>query len=146
MEDIQPELFHRIHIWNKPAGTQFAGASHNNVWYSIEPILVFTKDKQLTISYGKDEPFNYDILEYRTIAKKKWNHVSSKPVELMATLIQHYSTEGELVFDGFGGSGSTAEAAIKTKRRYITVEKDPDHYKTIINRINDINAQHDLFR
>lgn len=146
MRSVNPELLHRIHIWDKPAGTQYAGASHNNIWYSIEVILVFSKDKEITTSYGKEESFNYDALKYSTIAKKKYNHVSSKPTELISTLIQHYSKEGETVFDGFGGSGTTAEAAIKTKRNYILVERDTDHYQTIIKRINDLNSQFDLFR
>lgn len=33
--------FFRLLIWNKPAGSQYNGASHNNLWYSIEPICLF---------------------------------------------------------------------------------------------------------
>src|SRR6056297_2589302 len=43
-------LFHRLLIWNKPAGSQFAGAQNNNIWYSMEPILVFSKNLELTKS------------------------------------------------------------------------------------------------
>jgi len=138
-------LFHRLHTWEKPAGTQFAGASHNNIWYSIEPILVFSKDIKETISYGKEERYAYDSFRYGTIAKKVWNHPTVKPVDLMAELILHYSKEGETVLDPFGGSGSTAEACIKSGRNFIIIERDEAHFNTILKRISDINNQINLF-
>jgi len=48
--------FHRLLIWNKPAGTQYAGSSLNNLWYSFEPILVFGK-KETIIRKGKNSPY-----------------------------------------------------------------------------------------
>ena len=35
--------FFRLLIWNKPDGSQYAGASNNNIWYSSEPILLLVK-------------------------------------------------------------------------------------------------------
>lgn len=125
------ELFHRLHTWDKPEGTQFAGASNNNIWYSIEPILVFTKDIDKTKSYGKDMPFGYDTFQYRTTAYKTHGHPTSKPVALMRKLIGHYSAPDELVFDGFGGSFSTAIACIDMGRRIISCEQSPDITKPI---------------
>uniref|UniRef100_A0A6H1ZLK2 Putative methyltransferase n=1 Tax=viral metagenome TaxID=1070528 RepID=A0A6H1ZLK2_9ZZZZ len=159
-KDLPAGIFHRQLDWKKPKGTQFAGASHNNIWYAKEPILIFSKDMKKTTSYGKDMKFNYDYLEYDTIGKKVWGHKTSKPVPLMAKLIQHYSNEGELVLDPFGGGGPTAEACIKTNRRFIIIEKspddklpytnvdgdNPDHYGTILSRVDDIINQGDAFR
>jgi len=156
---IKPELFHRQLDWKKPKGTQFAGASHNNIWYAKEPILIFSKDIKKTTSYGKDMKYNYDYLEYDTVPKVKFEHKTTKPVPLMAKLIQHYSSPGELVLDPFGGSGSTAEACIKTQRRYIYIEKspvpdkpvtdvdgdNPNHYFNALKRLETINNQEDLF-
>jgi site-specific DNA-methyltransferase (adenine-specific) len=168
---IPPELFHREHAipydesfnrsldWRKPKGTQFAGASHNNIWYSKEPILIFSKDIQRTISYGGDMPFNYDYLEYDTVPKKKYGHKTSKPVLLIAKLIGHYSAPGEIILDPFAGSGTLAEACIKTERKYMCIEMspepdrpttdvdgdNPDHFNTILNRIKNINDSGDFF-
>ena len=140
------ELFHRLHTWDKPEGTQFAGASNNNIWYSIEPILVFSKDLKLSKSYGKDMPYAYDTFQYRTIPYKMFGHPTSKPVALMRKLIGHYSAPGDLVFDGFGGSFSTAIACIDMGRRCLSVERspldgqpvgenNPDYYGNGIKRI-----------
>ena len=120
------EYFKRMHVWDKPEGTQFAGASNNNIWFSIEPILVFSKNWDITKTYGKDMPFAYDTFQYRTIAYKHNGHPTSKPVSLMRKLVGHYSNPGELVFDGFGGSFSTAMACIDMGRRVISCEQSPN--------------------
>lgn len=125
------ELFWRLHTWDKPEGTQFAGASNNNIWYSIEPILVFTKDLAKTKSYGKDMPYGYDTFQYRTVPYKHYGHPTSKPVSLMRKLAGHYSAEGETIFDGFGGSFSTAIACIDMGRKVISCEQSPDITKPI---------------
>lgn len=140
------ELFHRLHTWDKPQGTQFAGASNNNIWYSIEPILVFSKDLTLTKSHGKNMPYAYDTFPYRTIPYKMFGHPTSKPVALIRKLIGHYSAPGDLVFDGFGGSFSTTIACIDMGRRCLSVERsplldkpvdenNPDYYNNGIKRI-----------
>jgi DNA modification methylase len=144
---IKPELFLREHHWKKPKGSQFAGASNNRIWYSSEPILVFTKDREATThNFDEDSEWNYDDLEYDTIAKKIWNHPTIKPVGLINQLATHYSKPGQTILDAFGGSGTLAEVAIKTGRKYIIIEQDGIHFQTILTRIKNINAQTDLFR
>ncbi len=51
-------------------------------------------------------------------------HPAQKPEKLLAKLILASSDEGDLVFDPFGGSGSTAVTAKKLNRRFITIEKE----------------------
>ena len=55
-EQIDNEMLKRVHIWEKPMGSQYAGAYNNNIWFSIEPILVFSKDWDVTKKYGKSMP------------------------------------------------------------------------------------------
>lgn len=133
----QHDLFHRLHTWEKPQGTQFAGASNNNIWYSIEPILVFSKNRDKTKSYGKDMPYGYDNFSYRTIPQNVTGHPTSKPVSLIRKLIGYYSNPNELIFDGFGGSFSTTIAAIDMGRRSIVVEQLPFIDKPITDRNGD---------
>ena len=45
---------------------------------------------------------------------------------------------GELVFDGFMGTGSTALAAIATERRYLGAEINPGYYETAVRRIREV--------
>jgi DNA modification methylase len=57
-----------------------------------------------------------------------------KPVALIADAIRDCSRRGEIVLDGFGGSGSTLIAAEKTGRSARLIEYDPGYCDTIIRR------------
>jgi DNA modification methylase len=52
-------------------------------------------------------------------------HPTQKPVTLMQTLIDVFSSPGDLVLDPFCGSGSTLVAARDLGRRSIGIEIDP---------------------
>jgi site-specific DNA-methyltransferase (adenine-specific) len=54
-------------------------------------------------------------------------HPTQKPEKLMAKLILASSAPGDLVFDPFGGSGTTAVTAAKLDRRFTVVEKNPQY-------------------
>jgi DNA modification methylase len=144
--NTKPINFFRQHFWNKPKGSQFAGASNNRIWYSVEPILIFTKDVDKTKrNFDEDSSWNYDALEYNTVPSKTWKHPTIKPLGLITQLVLHYTKSSDTILDPFGGSGTLAEVAIKTGRRYIIIEKDEKHFNTILNRIKNINAQTNLF-
>jgi len=51
-------------------------------------------------------------------------HSAEKPVELLETFIRQSTTPGELVFDPFTGSGSTAVAAANLRRSFVGCELD----------------------
>lgn len=51
------------------------------------------------------------------------HHLTGKPTPLMERLVS-IVPEGSLILDPFGGSGTTAVAAIKTNRNFITIEKE----------------------
>ena len=65
-------------------------------------------------------------------------HATVKPVEMLCDLLLDASNHGDVVFDGFGGSGSTLIAAHKMGRRARLVELDPKYCDTAIRRF--INA------
>ena len=52
------------------------------------------------------------------------DHPTQKPEKLMAKLILASSSEGEVVFDPFAGSGTTAVTARKLGRRFVAVEQN----------------------
>ena len=56
-------------------------------------------------------------------------------MECLSWLIQISSLPGDLVFDGFMGTGSTALAAMATGRDYLGAEIDRGHYETARRRI-----------
>ena len=63
-------------------------------------------------------------------------HPTQKPVALMEYLIKTYTNEGETVFDGFMGSGTTGVAAKNLSRKFIGIEKDETYFKLAEDRIN----------
>lgn len=67
-------------------------------------------------------------------------HPTVKNEEFLSWLIQISSQPGELVFDGFMGSGSTAVAAISSGRDYIGAEINRDYYETAKLRIEEMEA------
>ena len=61
-------------------------------------------------------------------------HPTMKPVGLLRRLILNSSNIDDVVFDGFGGSGSTLIACEQTKRQCLMTELDPDYCQIIIDR------------
>lgn len=57
-----------------------------------------------------------------------------KPVELVERAINNSSKVGDIVLDGFGGSGSTLIAAEKTRRKARLMELDPKFCDVIVRR------------
>ena len=72
-------------------------------------------------------------------------HPTQKPVGLFEYLIRTYTNENDLVFDGFGGSGTTAIAAHRAKRNFIVIEKDKEYYEKSKQRLKTEQAQQILF-
>lgn len=81
-----------------------------------------------------------DVLNY-DIPKGK-EHSAQKPVELLKYLIKNSTVEKEVVLDMFAGSGSTGIAAKETKRNFVLIELEKEHYDLIINNIKD--KQYDI--
>jgi site-specific DNA-methyltransferase (adenine-specific) len=64
------------------------------------------------------------------------NHPTQKPLTLIEYLIRTYSNEGDLIFDGFSGSGTTAVACNNLNRQFICCEIDKEYYNRSIERLN----------
>jgi DNA modification methylase len=62
-------------------------------------------------------------------------HPTMKPVLLISPLIQNSSKSGELVADGFLGSGTTMVAAHQLDRRCYGMELDPKYCQVILDRM-----------
>ena len=73
-------------------------------------------------------------------------HPCQKPVPLMAWCMDKAKVpEGATVVDPYMGSGSTIIAAIRTGRKAIGFEIDPEHFEATTARIKNELAQGDLF-
>jgi site-specific DNA-methyltransferase (adenine-specific) len=57
------------------------------------------------------------------------DHEAKFPIELPTRVIRLLTEPGEIVLDCFLGSGTSAVAAIKQKRRYIGIEREPKYVR-----------------
>jgi len=62
-------------------------------------------------------------------------HPTMKPIKLIAPLIKNSSREGEIVVDGFLGSGSTMVASHQIKRKCYGMEMDTKYCQVIVDRM-----------
>ena len=62
-------------------------------------------------------------------------HPTQKPVKILKKIIQIASNENSIVLDCFNGVGSTGDAALSLKRKYIGIEIDPNYYAASIERL-----------
>ena len=67
-------------------------------------------------------------------------HPTQKPEKLLAKLILASSDEGDLVFDPFLGSGTTAVTAKKLGRRYLGIEREQKYCAIAAYRLEKADA------
>ncbi|MCQ2300988.1 MAG: site-specific DNA-methyltransferase [Bacteroidales bacterium] len=65
-------------------------------------------------------------------------HPTQKPVELIEWLVRSYTNEGDTVLDATMGSGTTGVACVRTKRRFIGIEKDEAYFDIAKTRIEQV--------
>lgn len=68
-------------------------------------------------------------------------HPTTKPVELIERAVLNSSNAGTIVFEPFGGSGSTLIACEKTGRKARLMELDPKYCDVIVKRWEDFTGK-----
>lgn len=71
-------------------------------------------------------------------------HETQKPVALFEWLVKTYSDEYDLIVDITAGSGTTGEACINLNRDFILIEKEPNYYEVIKERVEKIFKNYGL--
>lgn len=100
-----------------------------------------TQSDYIHVDDGSRMPI--DIIEFdipvskNSTHNKKYDHPTQKPVALCEYLIKTYTNEGDIVLDNCMGSGTTAIAAIRTKRQYIGFEIEQKYFDIINERIRE---------
>ena len=142
-------------IWDKgaSAGSSCAWGSWRSAKNPVlrdvhEYILVFSKDSYGRKGRGEDSIGRDEFLEYTksiwrfpAASARKANHPAPFPVELPLRLISLYSFVGDVVLDPFMGSGSTAEAAVQSGRRYVGYEINKEYVEHARARLSGVQAR-----
>jgi site-specific DNA-methyltransferase (adenine-specific) len=76
-----------------------------------------------------------DVIDYSKISSVRLSHPTEKPVGLLQIFIKNSSDTGDIVLDGFIGTGATAIACINTGRQYIGFELEENYCKIAEDRI-----------
>ena len=135
-------------IWDKAASSggscawgSWQSASNPSLRDVHEYILVYSKGS-LSRKKGIDTIRKDDFLEWtksiwkmNTESAKKVGHPAPFPEELPRRLINLFCFENDVVLDPFMGSGTTAVAAIKNKRRYVGYDVSEEYVKIAKERI-----------
>jgi len=143
-------------IWAKGAGAgvsmawgSWQSASNPVLRDTHEYILVFSKgafdrkkeDRENTITKEQFMEWTKSVWTMNPESAKKVKHPAPFPVELPYRLTQLYTFKGDVVLDPFIGSGSTAIAALKSERKYIGYDIDPEYIKIAEERIAPYKLQ-----
>ena len=71
-------------------------------------------------------------------------HPTTKPVQLIARMIKNSGLANELIYDPFGGSGSTLIAAHQLDRVGYGVEIDPAYVAVTLERLSVLGLKPEL--
>ena len=115
---------------------------------AYENIVILSKDRDNYTFYDTTkscsnviEGINQKIPIYDYKNEINSDHPTQKPVELMVKLIRIHSKEGDIVFDPFMGSGTTAIACCDTNRNYIGFEISTEYCEIANKRMVEHKAQ-----
>jgi len=86
-----------------------------------------------------DKKFPKTIIYKKKNGASTYLHPTQKPVDLFEYLIKTYSNEGDLILDNCAGSGTTAVACERSKRRWICIEKEKEYYELATERVKQQN-------
>jgi len=93
----------------------------------------------------KDFSPRENIWEYSTSFNDATDHPAPFPEQLAADHIHTWSNEGDLIYDPFGGSGTTAKMAHLQKRNWILSEISEEYCQIAEKRIAPFLLQQSLF-
>ena len=111
----------------------------------------FRNQHELALHFTLGAPEYHDkgtpnVLKTKRVSKAERVHQTEKPADLLRRIVRVVSPEGGVVVDPFAGSGSTGVAALAEGRRFIGVERDPDHAETARQRLAAERAAPSLFQ
>lgn len=68
-------------------------------------------------------------------------HPTEKPLSLMAEIIADFTNPGDTILDPFMGSGTTGIAAVRARRNFIGIERDPAYFEIARQRLSAVSGE-----
>lgn len=111
-------------VWKKTNPTPMT----NNTWLPDLEYEFHFREKGVPLNNGYEIKNKGYVSPLNKKDKDLYDHPTIKPLEFVKNHLLHITQENDIVLDPFLGSGTTVEACIETKRRYIGIEKDETYY------------------
>lgn len=149
-----------FYIWHADSeGFNFRGACRDVGW-PIRECLIWAKN--MFVMGRQDYQWRHEpcLYGWKEGAAHKWYsdrsqstvlefdkptrngvHPTMKPVELFRYLIENSSKKGDVIFDSFGGSGTTLIASEETGRVARLMELDPRYVDVIVKRWQEMTGK-----
>jgi site-specific DNA-methyltransferase (adenine-specific)/modification methylase len=134
-----------IIIWDKRHGQPAMGEQVLN--RRTELILVFEKDYPISRQF-RSGTFKRGTLEDiwvidRERKKGVNNHGATFPEKLISTILDNFSKEGDVIYDPFLGTGTTAVVSKKMGRQYIGSELSEHYYQISLDKLKEVDSLFD---
>ena len=134
-------------------------AEKNKLFYDIIPICKkapppFTNNNWLSNEYavhivdrklGYTKEYNLKIPYFIVGGQKETGHPNEKDLAMVKRILANITQEGDFIFDGFMGSGTTAVACQQLKRHFFGCELNKDYFEKSLKRLDDEKKQGELF-
>lgn len=138
----KPKTFNSIKDRKNIYGGQI-GSWGKNTSRQVDGSMIERKKKVIE-EYGQ----RYNVWTYKTSKNGQedeiaYQHPAIFPIQLVKDHIISWTNNGDVVFDPFMGSGTTAKASLQTGRKYLGSEISQEYYE-ICNKRLDINETTDL--
>ncbi len=104
-----------------------------------EPVLFFGEK---WVRRRPNDVFDYPISNQQGVA----NHPCPKPLKMWTDLIEHYSEPGAVIYESFGGSGTTMVACQNLGRKCRMVEISPSYVAVVLQRMADAFPHLDIYK
>ena len=130
-----------IIVWDKRYAQPAIGAQVLN--RRTELILVFEKDYPISRQF-RTATFNRGTLDDiwvidRQKKKSTEMHGATFPEKLITTILDNFSIVGDVVYDPFMGTGTTAVVAKKMNRKYIGSEISESYYNLCNKSLTEVS-------
>ena len=128
-----------LEYWIIPVCKKAPAPFTNNTWLTSE-FAVHIVDRRL--DYNKD--YNLKIPYFIIGSNKETSHPNEKDLNMIKRIVANITKEGDTIFDGFSGSGTTMVACHILKRNFIGCELNEKYYNESIERLKTYQSQLEL--
>jgi len=125
-----------IIIWDK--GYAQPAMAGNVLNRQSELILVFEKDNAISRQFEKCNFERGTLSDIWNISRGKKidkDHSAVFPEELVKTILKNFTSENDIIYDPFMGTGTTAVVSTRMKRKWLGSEINEEYCKIITKRV-----------